>query len=159
MGWIVAPFGVKGWVKLKVFTEAPDGLLNYPAWWLGTANGWQKYEVTEAEFHAKGLVVRLEGVFDRTGAEALSGMNVGVPREAFPEPEADEFYWSDLIGLDVVNRQDEPLGKIEGLLETGANDVLVVQGERERLIPYVASTIVAVDLQSRRVIVDWHSDY
>jgi 16S rRNA processing protein RimM len=159
MGRIVAPFGVKGWVKLKVFTETPDSLLDYPAWWLATANGWQNYEVAEAEFHAKGLVVRLEGVSDRTGAEGLSGMDVGVPREAFPEPDADEFYWTDLIGLDVVNRQDEALGKIEGLLETGANDVLVVRGDRERLIPYVASTIVAVDLQSRRVVVDWDSDY
>jgi 16S rRNA processing protein RimM len=116
MGRIVAPFGVKGWVKLKVFTETPDGLLSYPVWWLATTNGWQKYEVAEAEFHAKGLVVRLEGVVDRTGAEALSGIDVGVPREAFPEPEADQFYWADLIGLDVVNRQDEALGKIEELL-------------------------------------------
>jgi 16S rRNA processing protein RimM len=159
MGRIVAPFGVKGWVKLKVFTETPDGLLSYPVWWLATANGWQKYEVAEAEFHAKGLVVRLEGVVDRTGAEVLSGIDVGVPREAFPEPEADQFYWADLIGLDVVNRQDEALGKIEELLETGANDVLVVRGDRERLIPYIASTIVAVDLQSRRVVVDWDLDY
>jgi 16S rRNA processing protein RimM len=159
MGRIVAPFGVKGWVKLKVFTERPDSLLNYPTWWLASANGWQKFEVAEAEFHAKGLVVRLAGVSDRTGAESLSGVEVGVPREAFPEPEADEFYWSDLIGLDVVNRQDEALGKIEGFLETGANDVLVVRSDRERLIPYVAPTIVAVDLQSRRVVVDWGVDY
>jgi len=159
MGRIVAPFGVKGWVKLKVFTETPDSLLNYPAWWLAVANGWQKYAVAEAEFHSKGLVVRLEGVSDRTGAEALSGTDVGVPRKAFPEPEADEFYWADLIGLEVVNRQEESLGKIEELLETGANDVLVVRGDRERLIPYVASIILAVDLHDRRVVVDWDLDY
>jgi 16S rRNA processing protein RimM len=159
MGRIVAPFGVKGWVKLKVFTETPDSLLNYPAWWLATADGWQKYEVAEAEFHAKGLVVRLGGVADRAGGEALSGMDVGVPREAFPEPRTDEFYWTDLIGTEVVNKQDEALGKVEGLLETGANDVLVVRGDRERLIPYVAATIVTVDLQSRRIVVDWDLDY
>jgi 16S rRNA processing protein RimM len=159
MGRIIAPFGIKGWVKLKVFTETAESLLDYPTWWLASENGWQKHEVAEAEFHAKGLVVRLQGFSDRTQADALTGVDVGVPRDALPESKPDEFYWVDLVGLDVVNKQGEQLGKIEGLVETGANDVLVVRGERERLIPYIASTIMAVDLQSRRVVVDWGLDY
>lgn len=159
MGRIVAPFGIKGWMKVKVFTETPDSLRDYPSWWVATRNGWQQHEVAEAEFHGKGLVARLEGLIDRTAVEALKGMEVGVPRDVMPEPEADEFYWTDLLGLEVVNTEGELLGKIEGLLETGANDVLVINGGRERLIPYIASVVVAVDLPNRRMVVDWGVDY
>lgn len=160
MAQIIGPFGIKGWVKLKTFTEAPDGLLDYPVWWLNGCQGWREYAVAEAEWHSTGLVARLDGYEDRTAVEALKGVEVGIPRHAFPETGVDEYYWADLIGLTVVNRQNEGLGTIEELLETGANDVLVVRdGDKERLIPYINAVIVSVDLLDRRMVVDWAADY
>jgi 16S rRNA processing protein RimM len=160
MGQIIAPFGVKGWVKLKVYTETPESLLDYPTWWLRTGNSWQEYSLEEGESRSSGLVARLAGCDDRSAAESLKSMEVGVPRDAFPAADDGEFYWADLIGLAVVNMQDELLGSIKELIETGANDVLVVQGaDRQRLIPYIASVIVEVDLPGRCLRVDWVKDY
>jgi 16S rRNA processing protein RimM len=174
MGQIIAPHGIKGWVKLKVFTETPDSLLDYPIWWLNTRAGWLEYEVAEAESRESGLVARIEGFDDRTAAEALKGLQVGIPRAELPKPGRGEHYWTDLIGLEVVNKQDERLGVIEQLIQTAANDVLVVREEDfggaaapanvppkrvERLIPYIESVIVSVDLANRRIVVDWDLDY
>ena len=160
MGQIIGPFGIKGWVKIKTFTEAPDGLLDYQDWHLNTRDGWRDYRVEEAEWRNTGLVARLVGFDDRTGAESLKGMEIGIPRGALPEADAGEYYWADLIGLDVVNKQDELLGTVKELFATGANDVVVVQGgEKERLIPYIESVIVSVDLERRRMVVDWGLDY
>jgi 16S rRNA processing protein RimM len=159
MGRIIAPFGVRGWLKIKTFTEAPDALVDFPDWWLHTATGWQKYPLAEYELHSKGLVARLENIADRTAAELLKGIDIGVPRNALPDTGAKTFYWADLVGLEVVNQQHESLGIIDGLLETGANDVLIVKGEVERLIPYVETVILDVDMQAKRMTVDWQRDY
>jgi 16S rRNA processing protein RimM len=159
MGRIVAPFGVKGWIKVKIFTETPDSLLDYPRWWLRTREGWQAHVVAEAESVASGLIVRLQGCADRTAAEQVKGKDVGIPRAEFPRAKAEEFYWTDLIGLAVINTHGESLGRIENLLETGANDVLVVRGERERLIPYIDHVIKSVNLAEGQVVVDWGLDY
>lgn len=168
MGRIIAPHGIKGWIKIKVFTETPESLLDYPTWWLNARAGWQEYKVAEAEWRTAGLVARLDGHDDRSATEALKGVEVGVPRSALPPALEGEYYWSDLIGLKVVNKQDEPLGVIEGLVETGANDVLIVRAEDgfspandkvERLIPYIDPVIVSVDLSGRRMVVDWGVDW
>ncbi|HUW50053.1 MAG TPA: ribosome maturation factor RimM [Sulfuricella sp.] len=159
MGRIAAPFGIRGWVKIQSFTEEFDGLLDYPVWHLGRGEQWRKVAVLESEVHSKGLVVRLEGCNDRDAAAALKGLEIAVPREALPETGEDEYYWSDLIGLEVVNVQGEVLGKVSELLETGANDVLVVKGEREHLLPFIAQVILKVDLKAGRINVDWGADY
>ena len=160
MGQIIGPFGIKGWVKIKTFTEAPDGLLDYPVWHLHTGQGWQEFAVNEAEYRNTGLVARLAGFDDRTASETLKGIEIGVPREALPEAKAGEHYWADLIGLDVVNQQNELLGRVKELLQTGANDVVLVEGGgKERLIPYIESVIVGVDMERRRMVVDWGLDY
>lgn len=159
MGRIAAPFGVRGWVKVQPFTEEFDSLLDYPVWHLGRATQWREVAVLEADVHSKSLVARLDGCDDRDDAAALKGMEIAVPREALPKAGEDEYYWSDLIGLEVENAQGEVLGKVSEVLETGANDVLVVEGERERLIPFVAHTILKVDLAAGRINVDWGADY
>lgn len=160
MGQIIAPFGIKGWVKLKVFTERPEGLLDYRTWWLRNGDGWREYSVEEGEWRSSGLVARLAGCTDRTTAESLRAKEVGVPRDAFPDTDDGEVYWADLLGLAVVNMQEEALGNITELIETGANDVLVVQGDDgQRLIPYIDSVIVEIDLPKRRLRVDWGKDY
>lgn len=159
MGRIAAPFGVRGWVKVQTFTEQLDGLLDFPVWHLGRGGQWREVAVLEADVHSKGLAVRLDGCNDRDAAAALKGLDVAVPREALPAAAENEYYWSDLIGLTVVNAQGETLGKVADVLETGANDVLVVEGERERLIPFVAQVVLEVDLAAARINVEWGADY
>ena len=159
MGRIIGPFGVRGWLKIKTFTEAADTLTDFPDWWLNTPTGWQKFELAEHELHSKGLVARLEKIADRTAAELLKGTDVAVPRSDLPDSGEKNIYWADLVGLEVVNQQNITLGKVESLLETGAHDVLVVKGELERLIPYVDAFIINIDLAAKRMTVDWQQDY
>ena len=159
MGRVTAPHGVLGWIRVRAFTEAADGLASYSRWWLGGQADWVPWNVEAVETHRQGLAAKLEGCDDRNAAIALAKFDIAVPREALPETAAGEFYWADLIGLAVWNVQAEALGTVTSLIETGANDVLVVTGDRERLIPFVASVIVEVDLAGARLKVDWASGY
>lgn len=159
MGRIAAPYAVRGWVKLQTFTEHLDNLLDYPVWYLGKAGKWQAYQVVEAKVHSSHLVAQLAGVNDRNAAETLQGMEVAVAREELPPAEADEYYWDDLIGLTVVNLAGEELGKVAGLLETGAHDIMKVSGAQERLIPFTDPIIREVDTEARRIVVDWGADW
>lgn len=158
MGRVAAAHGVRGWVKILAFTEYMDSLLDYPVWYLAAteADPWQAVKISQVEVHHKFVVAQLPNCPDRTAAEKLRGWLIGVPRSAMPEPEDDEFYWSDLIGLNVVNAAGLVFGQVKNLLETGANDVLVVQGEHgEVLIPFVDAVIQQVDLKARQIRVDW----
>ncbi len=162
MGRVIAPHGIKGWVKLKVFTDSPDSLLDFPRWWIRAKAGWQEREVAEAELRSVGLVARFLDDEDRNAAEDLKGLDIGVPRDTLPVPDEGEYYWADLIGLAVLTAADELLGAVEGLIETGANDVLVVRAQDsgvERLIPYIEPVIISVDLTGKRIVVDWQPDY
>lgn len=159
MGHVGVPFGVRGWVKVHAYTEHSDSLLDYPVWWLGRNGQWQEYEVLGCDEHPKALVAHLAGSNDREAAIALRGCEIAVPKKSLPPPAENEYYWADLIGLEVVNAEQQKLGRVSGLLETGANDVLVVQGERERLIPFVAQVVLEVDLAAGTVRVDWGLDY
>lgn len=159
MGRIAAPYAIRGWIKVQPFTEYLDSLLDYPVWRLGKQTGWQEYRVLDAIIHSNSLIAQLEGVNDRSQAEALQGLEIAVARDELPEAEADEYYWDDLIGLDVVNLEGVNLGKVAGILETGAHDVLKVSGERERLIPFTEPIVVEVDLKAGRIKVDWGADY
>jgi len=159
MGRILAPYGVRGWVRIQPQTEVVDGLLSYPRWWLARDEDWQEYKVLEGRAQGANLVARLEGCDDRDQAMTLRGLHVAVPRSQLPPPEDGEYYWCDLIGLQVENVQGEKLGEVEEVLATGANDVLVVRGERERLIPFIAPVVVGVEFQNARVLVDWEADF
>lgn len=159
MGRIVAPYGILGWLKVQPDTETLDSLFDYDVWWLGREGNWQKFEVEDARIHGNTLLVKLKGIHDRDAAFAQKGKQVAVPREQLPEPEVNEYYWSDLIGLQVKNTQGVDFGKVDSLFETGANDVLVVRGERERLIPFIAQTVLDVDLATKTMLVDWDAEF
>ena len=159
MGRILAPFGVKGWVKVQPNTEAIQNLLAYRTWWVEGEGDWRERAVAEAKVQGGAVVARLAGCDDRDAAAALRGKPVAVPRAALPQAQGGEYYWADLIGLAVVNTESQPLGSVTGMLKTGANDVLVVQGERERLIPFIADVIRGVDLASGVIRVEWGADY
>lgn len=159
MGRIVAPYGIYGWLKIQPDTEMLDGLLDYPDWWLGREGQWQKYEVETARVHSNTLLVKLKGVTDRDAAFAFKCKQVAVPRQQLPEPEENAYYWSDLIGLQVKNLQDVDLGKVAELFETGANDVMVIKGEREHLLPFIAQVVLDVNLDAGTMLVDWDAEF
>jgi 16S rRNA processing protein RimM len=159
MGRILAPYGVRGWIKAGPQTESPDGLLAYHTWWLAAGEQWRPYRLLEGRVHGATLVARLEGVEDRDQAARLRGTRIAVPRAELPPAPEGEYYWADLIGLNVVNREGVPLGQVAEVFATGANDVLVVRGERERLIPFVPPVVVTVDLQAGELTLDWGADY
>jgi 16S rRNA processing protein RimM len=159
MGRILGPFGIQGWVKLRTFTETPDGLADHPSWWLRTESGWRSAVLQDFRVRPAAVSAKLEGVDDRDAAELLRGIDVAVTREDLGETEGGEFYWVDLVGLAVVNLQDEALGQVEELLRTGGSDVLVVRGGRERLIPFVANYVKSVDRKAGRITVDWEAGY
>jgi len=171
MGRIVAPYGIKGWIKIQPFTQLERGLLDYPLWLVGQDDEWQSRSVETAKVHGATVVAKLEGVADREQAAALQGLRIAVSRGDFPEPATNEFYWADLVGLKVVNADGVALGSVARVFGTGANDVLVVEdkvandvagnvaGERERLLPFIAPVIRQVDIAGGTIIVDWDAGY
>ena len=158
MGYIAGAFGVRGWVKIHADTEYADSLFDYPRWWVGRPGGaWRAYTLEDGSVHSKGVAAKLEGVLDRDQAALMRGLTIAIERAELPPPEEGEYYWTDLIGLSVVNTQGETLGVVSELLATGAaNDVLVVrQDKTERLIPFVGAYVLEVDLPGKTIRVDW----
>lgn len=159
MGRIVAPYGVKGWVKVVPDTELIESLLSYQTWQVGKGDDWRTIKLKSGKVHNDVLVVKLEGINDRDAAFSCKGQQVAVPRETLPTLDETEFYWSDLIGLVVKNQQGVDFGKVTNVFETGANDVLVVNGAIERLIPFTGQAVIAVDLEKQTMLVNWGEDF
>jgi 16S rRNA processing protein RimM len=162
MGRVTVPYGVGGWVKVHTLTANPGSLCEYPVWRLGGGGDWREVRIIASRVHGNTLVAQFEGVADRDAAAALKGCDVGVPRGEFPAAADGEFYWSDLIGLKVANTERYGFGQVTRILQTGANDVLVVAGGaggRETLIPFIAGVIRQVDLAAGEIVVDWGEDY
>jgi 16S rRNA processing protein RimM len=159
LGRITGLFGVRGWVKVYSYTEPREAVLEYGRWLLAGQDGWQEAIVAEGQRHGKTIIARLDGYADRDQAAELVDTDIAVPRDELPETDKSEFYWSDLEGLTVVHRDGTVLGKVAYLLETGANDVMVLEGERERLVPFVMDKVVlGVDLDKGVIDVDWEWD-
>jgi 16S rRNA processing protein RimM len=159
LGRISGLFGVRGWVRVFSYTEPREAVLQYKRLLIGRNGSWQATLVAEGQRHGKSVIARFDGVDDRDQAAALIGAELGVARDALPEPEDGQYYWSDLIGMTVVHSDGTELGTIDSMLETGAHDVMVVVGETERLIPFAMNEVVInVDLQEKRVDVDWEWD-
>jgi 16S rRNA processing protein RimM len=161
MGKVVGAQGLQGWVKVHAFTEYLDSLLDYETWYVGDEQSWRPLEVLEANVHGgKVLIAKLQGIADRTAAEKCKGLLIAVPRDSLPEQPEGEYYWSDLVGMSVENLAGEKFGIVDSLLETGANDVLVVKGDGgEKLIPFIDSVIKQVSLKDKTIRVDWQADY
>ena len=158
MGHISGVHGVRGWVKIHSLTEPRDAIFEYQPWLLGESL--EEIRVRQGKKHGNRLLALLENTDDREQAEALVNQPIAVYREQFPELLEDEFYWTDLMGLSVQLENGRELGTIEHMLATGANDVMVVRGERERLIPFVLGRYVKeVNLDRGLVVVDWDPDF
>ena len=175
VGRIADAWGIKGWFKVLPHSASPEALFSSKRWYLlppdrpmKAAMPWTGallLKIKEAKDHSDSVVATSLDIVDRNAAEALRGARVFVPRSSFPTAGQDEYYWVDLIGLDVFNRQGEAMGQVKELLSTGPQTVLVLSytdtqaKEAERMIPFVAAFIDAVDLPGRRITVDWQADY
>lgn len=161
MGRVHGAFGVRGEVKVESFSEPPEAILGYRPWTLRDARGAERtLDGVRGRAASKGIVASLPGVDDRDAAEAMRGTEVLVPRDVLPPPGDGEYYWVDLEGLRVVTLEGVDLGTVSHLMSTGANDVMVVRGDRERVLPFVQPDYVtAVDLQARVITVDWDPDF
>jgi len=163
MGRIHGAFGVRGELKLESFSDPPDAIFRYRPWTLRTAQGVEReleLEGARGRSTAKGIVMSLPGVEDRDAAEALKGSEIHVPRSALPPPKPGQYYWVDLEGLRVVNTEGADFGTVSHLFSTGANDVLVARGDRERMVPFLEPDyIVSVDFDAGCITVDWDADF
>lgn len=171
VGRIADAWGVKGWFKVLSYSADPEALFSSKRWFLlPTEKGVKSFEgtvkiaVKEAKDHSGSVVACAHDVSDRTTADALRGARIFISRSSFPTAATDEYYWVDLIGLDVINREDVPLGTVRELLSTGAQTVLVMEYQEDgkvhdRMIPFVAAYVDDVDLKARRIRVDWQADY
>ncbi|AUD78419.1 ribosome maturation factor RimM [Kangiella profundi] len=154
--------GIKGWVKVYSYTDPKENILNYSPWYLKLDGQWQKVSIINGREQGKTVVAQLEGCNDRNTAESYRGVEIAIEESQLPQLEDGEYYWRDLIGLTVVNLAGEELGTVKKMMETGANDVLVVKtaSKEELLIPYVPEySVMKVDLDSKQITVDWELDY
>jgi len=163
VGKIASAYGIKGWVNVQSYTDPVTNILDYQPWYLISKkdkNQRQPIRIVNGRLHGKHVVAQIEGCNDRNQAELYRGLEIAISRDQLPEPQDDEHYWIDLIGLDVENLQGIKLGVVDSILETGANDVLVVKGEKEHLIPFVTNEFIRnIDLENRLITVDWDADF
>lgn len=160
-GEISGVFGIKGLVKVFSFTDPRENILAYSPWILQKNNQTREVKIVGGQRHGNNVVAELDGISDRDAALALIGCKILIRKQQLPETKPGEYYWADLVGLNVKTKQGVSLGKVDNLLETGANDVLVVlDGEIERLIPFLQQqTIMHIDLDAGLMIVDWDPDF
>lgn len=160
IGRFGAVFGLKGWIKVISFTNPPENVLNYQPWLVQQKHEWQVVEFAESKIQHKTIIVRLPDCHEPEQAKTYTNKNIAIEHGALPTLSANEYYWEDLKGLKVINKQNEELGIVDSVMATGANDVLVVMQDRtQRLIPFVKPFILQVDLKERRIMVDWEKDF
>jgi len=171
VGRVLDAWGIKGWFKVLPHSADPEALFSSKSWFLlpsekgpKTFTGVGAIAIKEAKVHSGTVVACANGVDERNAADALRGARIFIARSSFPAPQKDEYYWTDLIGLEVVNREGVSLGHVRDLMSTGPQTVLVIDFEQEgktleRMIPFVAVYVDNVDLVARRILVDWQPDY
>ncbi len=163
LGKVGAVYGIKGWLKIHSFTEEPEAIFDYTPWSLKLGGKEQSIEITDWRKHNNGLIAKFANIEDRDEAQRFVGSEIFVDESLLPELPEGEFYWRDLIGMAVVTDKGYDLGQVSDVMETGANDVLVVKanrndgfGKKERLIPYILDqVIVSVSMENKQICVDW----
>ncbi len=158
LGRISGLYGVRGWVRVYSYTEPRQAIFQHAPWQLRLQGQWREVNLEEGRPHGKGLVAKLAGWDDRDQVRPLVGAEIAVPRDRLPPLPEGEYYWADLIGLEVIDQNGVSLGRVSKLMETGAHDVLVVRGVggQEQLIPFVQGPVVkSVDLDAGRLDVEW----
>lgn len=165
VGELKKPYGIKGWLWVFSETEDREAIFSYSPWWMKTATGFRPLTVVQWRKQGSGVVAQFEQVPDRNIAETMNGVSIWIDKDSLPQPEDDEYYWSDLAGLSVINRQKECLGVIKELFETGAHPIMKVLpsgdsiDDEPRMIPWHKQTVDDVDLTAGHIFVDWERDF
>ena len=160
MGRLGGSLGLKGWLKIQIFSEELGTLGKYENWYLSNdEKNWQIIRIEQYKISTNKVSVKFYDVDDRTASDPYKSYLVGVPKDSLPKLEENEYYWDDLIGFEVLNLQNILLGQVDTFLETGANDVLVVEGNKQILIPYIPNTIIKIDKKQQKIVVDWDENF
>jgi 16S rRNA processing protein RimM len=161
LGKISGAYGVKGWLKIHSETDPVQNIIKYKPWLVLIDKEWKSFQPLQGKKHGKGVIVQLDGIDDRDQAAELKGCKIAITRDQLPASAGkDKYFWTDLEGLIVKTLDGFELGKVSHLFETGANDVLVIKGDRERLVPYIADQVIKqIDLENGWMIVDWDKDF
>jgi len=159
LGKFGAAYGVRGWLHLISYTDPIDNLFEHTEWHVKHRGQWEILHIENGKAHGKGLVVKIKEINDRELAREYTNDKISIPREALPELSDDEHYWQDLVGATVVTENGIGLGIVKELIATGSNDVFVVVGERERLIPYTKDVVVKIDATKNEIIVNWDPEF
>jgi len=152
-------FGVQGWIKVNSFTSPQKQILDFQPWLIKKNGSWEELYLEDSKQRINSIVVKLPGCNSPEEVRDFTNMEIGVLRKQLPKLPPGEYYWADLIGLKVVNLAGIEFGTVRELMATGANDVLVVVGDRKRLVPYISSVISKVDLEKKAIFVDWDSEF
>ncbi|MDA1331075.1 MAG: ribosome maturation factor RimM [Proteobacteria bacterium] len=160
MGRLLAPYGVKGWLRVQSYAASPHSLCEYSQWWVHVESEWVCVEVEDSRVQHQGLIVKFVGFEDREQVTKLRSSEFGVRRDQLPELPEEEYYWHELVGFSVINTKGEDLGVIDHLFDSGAQPVIVLKdGKEERLIPWIDHVIERIDTGNRILAVDWELDY
>lgn len=159
LGKFGAAYGVRGWLHLISYTDPIKNIFDHPQWRVKHRGQWVTLEVEDGKAHNKGLIVKIRGIDDRELAREYTNDEITILSENLPKLSEEEHYWKDLIGMTVVTKEKINLGVVKELLATGSNDVFVVMGERERLIPYTNDVIINIDKHQNEITVDWDPEF
>ena len=159
VGKINGFFGLQGWVKVFSYTNPRTNILNYSPWSIKVDGNFQSIDITSGREQSKTIVAHIKGIDNREDSQRFIGQDIYINKEQLPELTQGEYYWHELIGFDVINKDEERLGTVDYFVETGANDVLVVKGKKEYWIPYIEPFLVSIDSKNNKILVDWDKDF
>ena len=159
VGKINGFFGLQGWVKVFSYTNPRTNILNYSPWSIKVDGNFQSIDITSGREQSKTIVAHIKGIDNREDSQRFIGQDIYINKEQLPELTQGEYYWHELIGFDVINKDEEQLGTVDYFVETGANDVLVVKGKKEYWIPYIEPFLVSIDSKNNKILVDWDKDF
>jgi len=159
IGKVSGCFGIKGWLKIFSYCDPRENITTYKSWIVGN----RQFDSVESKKNGKLIVAKLKGIDDKETAQILLGQSVEIEKRQLSQLNSDQYYWHDLVGLEVTNTAGIRFGKIKSMLQTGAHDVIIIKGDRERLIPYItdvstSTTVIKIDLKEQTMLVDWHED-
>jgi len=159
VGKINGFFGLQGWVKVFSYTDPRSNILNYSPWSIKVDGSFQKIDITNGRKQSKTIVAHIEGIDNREDSQTFIGKDIYIDKEQLPELKEGEYYWHELIGFNVINKDQEKLGIVDYFFETGANKVLVVKGIKEHWIPYIEPFLISIDSKNKEILVDWDKDF
>jgi len=159
IGRFGSTFGIQGWIKIISFTDPVENIINLAPLFIKKNNDWQQLYLKDIKKHGKNIIAKINDVNDPETAAMYTNLDIAIEHEQLPKLAKNEYYWSDLEGLNVINKEGQELGQVDHLFATGSNDVLVVKNDHERLIPYIDDVVLKIDIENKLITVDWDPEF